>query len=52
MSYVQVYDTTKKSVCRLILEIDHTIRANYFKAAFPGATGLMYKDNDLNQLIM
>ncbi|CAF1174303.1 unnamed protein product [Adineta steineri] len=47
MQYVQVFDNQRKHIVRLILNTDNTISYEYFKQAFPDATGLLEIDEDV-----
>lgn len=51
MKYVRIYDNKKKDEVRVVLESDNIIRAHYFNRSFPGATGIIYKDNNLKAFI-
>jgi hypothetical protein len=51
MTYVRIYDNSKKAVVRVELESDDTITSYNFNGLFPGATGILYKDKDSNEYV-
>ena len=51
MNYVRIYDNKTKQITRLLLKQDNIIRKDYFVGTFPGATGILYKDEQLNEFV-
>ncbi|CAF1533844.1 unnamed protein product [Rotaria sp. Silwood1] len=48
MTYVHIYDSKKKHDTYLFLKQDNIIQKDYFIGTFPGATGILYKNEQLN----
>jgi hypothetical protein len=51
MTYVRIYDNSKKAVVRVELQSDDTIALDYFNKLFPGATAILYKHTNPNELV-
>jgi hypothetical protein len=51
MDFIQIYDNTQKTIVSLMIDSNKTLGRNYFIRSFPDATGLIYKDKNLNRII-
>jgi hypothetical protein len=51
MQFVKIYDKIRKRTVRLVVDSDQTILRDYFVRTFPGASGIIYKDKDVNEYI-
>ena len=44
MKFIKIYDNSRQEIVVFPLEEDNIIRAGYFTRTFPGATGLIYRE--------
>ncbi|CAF3444642.1 unnamed protein product [Rotaria socialis] len=51
MNYIRIYDNETKQTTRLLLKQDNIIRKDYFVKTFPGATGILFKDEQSNEFV-
>lgn len=49
MQFIRVFNPRENTIVQLVVQPADVIQAQYFERTFPGATGIRYRVNDLNE---